>query len=138
MTFRVRYCALLFNDKCVSHKRVSNSSWWYCGSIWQHRVERFVVLFLFQVRQLVHHDHPQKGFRRIAKDGRDADLRFGLQLAALYAGDGGMQAERVFSTWILLSYITLLIGGALLRYWFFRSCVYCQRALSVAKSCVPG
>ena len=59
-------------------------------------IERFVVIFLFQVRQLVHHDHPQKGFRCIAKDGRDADLRLSLQLAALHAGDGGMQAERVF------------------------------------------
>lgn len=69
--------------------------------LWLHvaaqGIEGFVVLFLFQVRQLVHHDHPQKGFRRIAKDGRDADLRFSLQLAALHAGDGGMQAERVFS-----------------------------------------
>ena len=58
-------------------------------------IERFVVLFFLQVRQLVHHDHPQKILRRIAKDGGDANFGFRLQLAALNAGDGGMQAERV-------------------------------------------
>ena len=54
------------------------------------------MLFLFQVCELVHHNHPQKGFRRVAKNRRDADLRLGLQLAALHAGNGGVQAERVF------------------------------------------
>ena len=43
----------------------------------------------------MHHDHPQKILRRVAKDGGDANFGFGLQLAALNAGDGGMQAERV-------------------------------------------
>ena len=58
-------------------------------------IERFVVLFFLQVRQLVHHDHPQKILRCVAKDGGDANFGFGLQLAALNAGDRGMQAERV-------------------------------------------
>ncbi|MNP44983.1 hypothetical protein D3C76_1388710 [compost metagenome] len=47
-------------------------------------VERFVVLFLFQVRQLMHHNHAQKGFRCVAEHGRHADLGFGFQLAALH------------------------------------------------------
>lgn len=48
--------------------------------LWLHMaaqgIERLVMLFFLQVRQLVHHDHPQKGFRCVAKDGGDADLGF--------------------------------------------------------------
>jgi hypothetical protein len=75
-------------------------------------IEGFVVLFLLQVRQLMHHDHPQKRLRRVAEHRRHADFGFRFQLAALNARNGGMQAERIFQTWILLSYITLLIGAA--------------------------
>ena len=35
-------------------------------------IERFVVLFLFQVRQLVHHDHAQKRFRRVLEQAANA------------------------------------------------------------------
>lgn len=41
-------------------------------------VERLVVFFLFQVRQLVNHNHTQKGLRRVAEHGRHADLGFGF------------------------------------------------------------
>ena len=53
-------------------------------------VKRFVMLFLLQVRQLVHHDHAQKRFRRVAKHGSDADLCFCFQLAALHTRNGSM------------------------------------------------
>ena len=53
------------------------------------------MILLFQMRQLMNHDHAQKGLRRVAKYRRHADLRFGFQLAALNAGNGGMQAERI-------------------------------------------
>ncbi len=78
-------------------------------------IERFVVLFLLQVRQLVDHDHPQKGFRRVTENRRDADFGLRFQLAALYAEMAVCRPSAFFSTWILLSYITLLIGGALFR-----------------------
>ena len=41
-------------------------------------------------------DHPQKRFRRVTENRRDADFGLRFQLAALHAGDGGVQAERVF------------------------------------------
>ena len=47
------------------------------------------------MRQFVDDDHSQKGFRRVAKHGGDADLGFRFQLAALYARDRCVQAERI-------------------------------------------
>src|SRR5579859_7628821 len=37
-------------------------------------VEGLVVFGLFEVRQLVHHDHPEELRRRVAEQGRDADF----------------------------------------------------------------
>ena len=41
-------------------------------------VKRLVVIFLFQVCQLVHGDHFQEIGRRIPEQGGDADFRLGL------------------------------------------------------------
>lgn len=43
----------------------------------------------------MHHDHAQEGFGRDLEHRRHADFRLGLQLAALHARDGGVQAQRV-------------------------------------------
>ena len=58
-------------------------------------IKSLVVILLFQMRQFMNHDHPQKGFRRVAKYRRHANFRFSFQLTALHAGNGGMQAERI-------------------------------------------
>ena len=48
-------------------------------------VEGFVVLLFFQMRQLVYDDHFEKFFRHLLEQAGDADLVFGLELAALHA-----------------------------------------------------
>ena len=75
-------------------------------------IERLVVLFFLQVRQLVHHDHAQEFLGQVAEQRRHADLVLGLEFAALHARYIGMLAQRML-TWILLSQATLLIGSPL-------------------------
>jgi hypothetical protein len=45
--------------------------------IWDNKIK---VMKHAQVRQLMHHDHPQKGFRREAEKGRNTDFGLGLQV----------------------------------------------------------
>ena len=59
-------------------------------------VEGLVVVGLFDMRQLMHHDHPQELGRGLAEHAGNADFPAGLELAAVVAGNGGMRAQRVF------------------------------------------
>ncbi|MNC67674.1 hypothetical protein D3C75_1181880 [compost metagenome] len=58
-------------------------------------IEGLVVVFLFQVRQFVNHNHAQKGFRPILKYCRHTNFRFGFELVALNTGHRRVQAQRV-------------------------------------------
>ncbi|KAG1250393.1 hypothetical protein G6F68_012826 [Rhizopus microsporus] len=58
-------------------------------------VEGLVVVGFLQVGQFMHHDHAQECRRRLAEHGGDADLAAGLEATAVYAGDGGVGAQRV-------------------------------------------
>ena len=58
-------------------------------------VEGLVVLLLPQVGQLVHHYHLEEGGVGLLEQGGDADLVLGLELAALYPADVGVQTEGI-------------------------------------------
>ena len=58
-------------------------------------IERLVMGALFQMGQLMHHDHAQKGFWCFFEQGGDAYFALGFELAALHPRDTGVGAQSV-------------------------------------------